>query len=253
MQFPVRSALRCLALCLIGGMATAFTAFTALAQTGLQPATVDAQLASTDPTSAPMTLTLQDALQRAQANSPEFRTALTELGIAQQDRVQGRAGLLPKVSSTAAFLYTQGNGSPAGRFIANNGVHEYIGQANVHQVFSPGTVAEYRRTNAALAVAKARAEIATRGLVVTVVQAYYGYVAAQRKYANVQQATAEASHFLDISQKLEKGGEVAHADVIKAQIQFQQQQRELREAQLEMNKSRLELCLLYTSPSPRDS
>jgi outer membrane protein TolC len=37
---------------------------------------------------------------------------------------------------------------------------------------------------------------------------------------------------------------VAHSDVIKAQIQMQQQQRDLQEAQLDMDRSRLELAVL---------
>ena len=105
-------------------------------------------------------------------------------------------------------------------------------------------VADYRRSSAALAQARAKAEIATRGLVVTVTQAYYGLVVAQRKYSTSQRAAAEAAHFLDISQKLENGGEVAHADVIKARIQAQQQQRDLQEAQLAMERSRLDLAVL---------
>src|SRR4029077_11069921 len=60
---------------------------------------------------APPTLTLQDALQRAQANSPDFRAALTELGLAHEDRVQGRAGLLPNASYNTDLIYTQGNGT----------------------------------------------------------------------------------------------------------------------------------------------
>jgi len=67
---------------------------------------------------------------------------------------------------------------------------------------------------------------------------------AQRKYSTAQQAATEAQRFLDISQKLEHGGEVAHSDVIKAQIQTNQQQRDLQEAELEMNRSRLELAVL---------
>jgi outer membrane protein TolC len=123
-------------------------------------------------------------------------------------------------------------------------VHEYVAQGQVHQALSLAGVAEFRRANAALALAKARSEIASRGLILTVVQAYYGYLVAQRKYANVQLAAAEAARFLDLSQKLEKGGEVAHSDVIKAQIQNQEQQRGLQEATLEMNRSRLELAVL---------
>ena len=37
---------------------------------------------------------------------------------------------------------------------------------------------------------------------------------------------------------------VAHSDVIKAQLQFRQQQRDLQEAELGMNKSRLDLAVL---------
>src|SRR5207302_7063635 len=78
----------------------------------------------------------------------------------------------------------------------------------------------------------------------TVVKSYYGLVVAQRKYGTEQLAAEEAKRFLDISQKLEKGGEVAHSDVIKARIQFEQQQRDLQEARLEMEKTRLELAVL---------
>jgi outer membrane protein TolC len=83
-----------------------------------------------------------------------------------------------------------------------------------------------------------------RGLAVTVAQSYYGYLAAQRKYATAQRANAEAQRFFDITSKLEKGGEVAHSDAIKADLQFHQQQRDLQEAQLGMNKTRLDLAVL---------
>lgn len=207
---------------------------------------------------APLTLTLQDALQRARANDPQYRSAVTDFGLAREDRVQARAGLLPGVSYNNSFIYTQGTGPlpascvsnplaqgcPTSRFIANNGVHEYVSQADVHESVSLSNLADYRRSAAALAQARAKAEVATRGLAVTVTQAYYGLVVALRKYATAQRASAEADRFLDISQKLESGGEVAHADVIKARIQAQQQQRDLQEAQLDMEHSRLDLAVL---------
>ena len=193
---------------------------------------------------SPLTVTLQDALSRARANEPQFRAALTQYGVAKQATTQARAGLLPSVNYNAAFLYTQGNGTATGRFIGANGVHEYISEANVHQSLSLQTAAEYRLARAQEAVAKARSEIAARGLVVAVTQAYYAAVVAQRKYATAQRAASEAAHFMDISQKLERGGEVAHSDSIKAQIQSQQQQRVLQDAQLEMERSRLELAVM---------
>ena len=205
---------------------------------------------------APVTITLQDALQRARMNDPQYRSAITDLGLAREDRVQARAGLLPDVNYNGSFIYTQGVGvrqadcfatplgCPNSRYVANNGVHEYVSQGDVHQALSLTNVADYRKSNAALALARAKAEVAARGLVVTVTQAYYGLVVAERKYATAQRAEEEASRFLDISQKLEKGGEVAHADVIKARIQAQQSDRSLQEARIDMERSRLDLAVL---------
>jgi outer membrane protein TolC len=205
---------------------------------------------------APLTITFQDALHRARQNSPEYRSALTDLGLAREDRVQARASLLPDVNYNTSYIYSQGTGSltrncqttvvgcPPFRFIANNAVHEYASQANVHEAVSLTNLADYRRSSAVLAQARARSEIAARGLVLTLTQAYYGLVVAQRKYANEQRAASEAARFLDISQKLEKGGEVAHADVLKASIQAQQQQRDLQEALIAMERSRLDLAVI---------
>src|SRR6266404_40230 len=166
------------------------------------------QLQSAANSTGPLTITLQDAIARARANEPQYRAALTQYGVARQNTVQSRAAMLPNVNYTTSFLYTQGNGAGGFRFVANNGVHEYLSQGNAHQALSLQNVAEYRRARAEEALAKARSEIATRGLVVTVVQAYYGSVVAQRKYSTTQRAAAEAQHFFDITQKLERGGEV---------------------------------------------
>jgi len=205
---------------------------------------------------APLTITLQDALQRARANDPQYRSAaVTDLGVAQQDRVQARAALLPNISYNNSFIYTEGTGPqplscaltqscPTSRFIANNGVHEYISQANAHEAISLTNFADFRKSGAALAQARAKAEIATRGLVVTVTQSYYGLIAAQRKYATAQRADAEAQRFLKISQDLQNGGEVARADVVKAGIQAQQRRRDLQETELDMQRSRLDLAVL---------
>ena len=216
-----------------------------------------AQVKPSAPTQgAPLTVTLQDAIERARQNDPQYHDSITQLGLSREDRVQARAGLLPDVNFNNSFIYTEGTGPvppscltstlgcPTSRFVANNGVHEYISQANVHESLSLTNMADYRRADAALAMARAKAEVATRGLVVTVTQLYYGLVVSERKYATAQRAATEAARFLDISQKLENGGEVAHADVIKARIQAQQQQRDLQEAQIGMERSRLDLAVV---------
>src|SRR5215471_3957891 len=66
------------------------------------------------PSNAPLTLTLQDALQRAKANSPQFQAAVTALGLAHGDKVQARAATLPNVNYTMAYINTQGVGVATG-------------------------------------------------------------------------------------------------------------------------------------------
>jgi outer membrane protein TolC len=200
--------------------------------------------ATTASPSGPLVITLQDALSRAQKNEPQYRAALTQYGVARQATVQSRAALLPNANFTSSYLYTEGNGTPTGRFIANNAVHEYVDQCNLHQALSWQMMAEYRQARAKEALARAQSEIAARGLVVTVTQAYYTAVVAARKYSIAQQAAGEAQHFFDITQKLERGGEVAHSDTIKAQLQLGQQQRALSDAQLQMERARLDLAVL---------
>ncbi|MFZ1137007.1 MAG: TolC family protein [Candidatus Korobacteraceae bacterium] len=193
---------------------------------------------------APVVLTLADALARAKTNSPQFQAAVTELGVAREDRYQSRASLLPGVDYNNSFTYTQGNGTASGRYIANNGVHEYISQGVAHETIGPAEVLDYQRTAAAHALAKARAEIAARGLTVTVVQAFYGLLAAQTKTVNVERANTEGQRFLDLSRKLEEGGEVAHSDTLKAQIQANDLKRARDDAKLAELNARLALAVL---------
>jgi outer membrane protein TolC len=81
-------------------------------------------------------------------------------------------------------------------------------------------------------------------LVVTVTQTFYGLLTAQEKTITAQHANEEGQHFLDISRKLEQGGEVAHSDVIKAQIQANDLRRAYDEAKLGEQNARLNLAVL---------
>jgi outer membrane protein TolC len=195
------------------------------------------------PASTPIRLTLEDALARARKNSTQFQSAQTDAAIARQDRYQAAAALLPSVTYNNQALYTQlHNGAVA--FIANNAAHEYISQANVHESIDFLSISNFRRANSAAALAKARAEIASRGLVVTVVQGYYALAAAQLKLEAAKKTGDEGDRFLKLTQDLEKGGEVAHSDVIKAELQMQDRRRQLMEAQLGLLNARLDFAVL---------
>jgi outer membrane protein TolC len=199
-----------------------------------------------------LTITLADAIQRAKANAPQFHAALTEAGLAREDRVQARAALLPDVGYTTGAIYTEPNGTLPASFISANAVREYISQGAVHEGIGLPSIADYRRARAIEALANAKAEIATRGLVVTVVQSFYAAIAAKRKITNAQQATDEAQHFLKISEQLEHGGEVAHSDVVKAQLEANDRNRDLQESTLAEEKARLALAVLIFPNFTRD-
>jgi outer membrane protein TolC len=197
-------------------------------------------------------LTLQAAVTQARANAQQARTAMTAASLAAEDRKQARAALLPALSEFNGYYYTQPNGLPSGIWVPNDGTL-YQMWLTVHEdIFAPGKWAQYRSAAAAEAVARAKADVAGRGLVVTVVQNYYTLVAAQRKAASAEQSLREAQQFLDITQRQENAGEVAHSDVIKAQIQVAQRRRDAQEAGLTTVKSRLGLAVLVY-PDFRDN
>jgi outer membrane protein len=200
---------------------------------------------------APLRLTLQDALDRARKNNTQYQAAVTNAGLAREDRTQARDALLPSVAYNNSAIYTQSAGpgltSQTGVpvvFIANNTVHEYISQANIHEALDVSSVAAWRRSAAAAAAARAQAEIASRGLVVTVVQGYYNLAAAQHKLETAKRGADEGDRFLKITQDLEHGGEVAHSDVVKADLQAQDRRRQLQEAQLALLNARLDFSVL---------
>lgn len=197
--------------------------------------------------SAPLTLTLRDALERARKYDAQFLSTVSAANLAGEDRVLARSALLPSLGLRSEYLNTQGNGVlPSGRYVTNDGVHVYRDWSVFHQDLSPTvlTGVEYRRAKALEAVALAKAEVSRRGLEVAVTRAYYALIGTRRKYATAEQGLEQAKRFLTISQQLEGGGEVAHSDVIKFQLQYDVEERALREATLAMDEARLDLAVL---------
>jgi outer membrane protein TolC len=209
-----------------------------------------------------MSITLDEAIRRAQAVETTYGAAVADAAVAQAQRGIARSALLPGVLYHNQFLYTQGQSAPLDqtasngqstssvRFIANNAVHEYISQGVVTETLGGAGVADYRRVDAEAAAARARLEVSRRGLVATVVGDYYNTLAADAKVAVANHALAEANRFGTITRQREAGGEVAHADTIRADLQIQQRQREVNDAELAADKARVELgVLLFSDPT----
>ena len=193
---------------------------------------------------APLTIDFQEALGRARKYGLEIQAANIATLLAREDRIQAKAAMLPGVQYFNQFIYTEPNGTPSGVFVANDGPHIYNSYGMVHEDLSWARRAEYRRAIAAEVVAKAKADLTARGIVTTLVQDYYAVVIAQRRLANAQRGLQDAQRFLDITGKQEHGGEAAHADVVKAQLQTQQRERDALDAQLAIDKARLALAVI---------
>jgi len=228
----------------------------AIAQTNAQSATAASP-------AAPQVISLEEAIHRAQTSAPAYAIASADARSAALDRSIARSALLPGVVYNNQYLYTQSNGT-TGRtnqanisgvlptpvvFIANNAVHEYTSQAVVTETFGLKGISALETANATAARAAAELEIARRGLVAAVVGLYFGVSSSEHKLSAAQRAADEAASFADLTGKREAGREVAHADVVKAQLQLQQRQRDLADARLAADKARLELgVLLFDDP-----
>src|ERR1051326_2794378 len=165
------------------------------------------------PATPPAVITMQDALDRARKLDITYLSALADAELAREDRIQARAARLPSVTERTQYLGTQGNGTlPSGRFVTNDGVHVYRSWGVLTQDLSANTILAtgYNRAQAAEALARAKADIAQRGLDVTETKNYYALVTGQRKYATAQQAMQQAARFLEITQEQERLGQVAH-------------------------------------------
>src|SRR6266404_1533865 len=196
----------------------------------------------------PITVTLSDALDRARKLDSQYLGAISDAKSAKEDRLQARNAMLPSVTATSQYLATQGDGGKIsdGRFVTNDGIHVYRAMGVLHQDLSPALLlgTGLKKAKAAEALAKAKCEIARRGLTVTVSKDFYGLVVAQRKYATSQQALDQARHFFDLAGAAEREGQGPHSDALKAEIQVRLQEQAFDEAKLTMEDARLTLSVL---------
>lgn len=207
-----------------------------------------------------MVITLDEAIRRAETNEPTFASAVAAARSAVLDKSIARSSLLPNVVYHNQYLFTESSGArdPSGVargpdafiFIGNNAIHEYASQAEVTETLSLAGVAKLKHASAAAAAAAAMAEVARRGLVYTVVQQYFGLLAAEQKLRVARHATEVARQFTDLTRKREQQQVAAHADVLKAELELQQRQRDEQDAQLLADNSKLQLGILLF-PDPR--
>ncbi|HVG26103.1 MAG TPA: TolC family protein, partial [Acidobacteriaceae bacterium] len=173
------------------------------------------------PSAAPQspTITIDEAIRRAEANEPLFAAAAAESRARRLERTDARAALLPTATYHNQVIYTEPNGeadrigqtigAPSPVFIANNAVREYVSQGVFSERLGVAQVGAIRLADAGAALATAELEVARRGLVSTVVGLYYSLGAQGEKLIVAQRALAEADRFVQVTEQRENGGEAA--------------------------------------------
>ena len=219
-----------------------------------------AQPASAPAAGPPAVITLDEAIRRAQQSEPGFASAHADQRSAAIDHSLAQAALLPSATYHNQVLYTQPNGqrNQAGQigsqaapiFIANNAIREYASQASINETIGLKEVADVKIAAANAARASAELEIARRGLVSAVVELYYGVSDADARQQLMTRALQEAQDFTHVTGQREAAREVAHADVVKAELAEQQRERDLSDANTTAEKARLDLGVLLF-PDPR--
>ena len=209
-----------------------------------------------------ITITLNEAIRRAEANDPAYAAASGASSSAKLDKSIALAALLPNVHGVSTDVYVQPNGintegdagqasAPLPRFVSYDArPWEYIAMGQADEMIGLDRAAAVRRANAAAAQAAAEQEIARRGLVAGVTALFYGSMAADHDVGVAQQALRDAANFTKITQEREQAREAAHADVVKAELTEQGLQRGLEDALVAAEKARLELGVLLF-PDPR--
>ena len=207
---------------------------------------------------APVSITLEEAIHRAEANDPSYASARADSSAAALDRWIARTGMLPGAIYHNQSLYTQPNGlqtrrarapelSPLLIFIANNAVREYASQAVINEDIGLAQISGVRRADAAAAVGRGRSwKSPAADSSPPSPASFTARWRPIRSSPSPARQRQEADDFTKLTGQREQAREAAHADTVKAQLEQQQRERELSDAKIEADKARLELAVLLS-------
>lgn len=196
-------------------------------------------------------LSLADCMSLAISAPSAVTMARRQAEIARYGVTQARAGFLPQARISGAYTYNSpaADGALASSsFLALNGVHEYLAQvgAGIELDTSGRLRAAMDRAKADQDASAAGLGLAQRDLKRQVAAAYYRLLLARRLVQVAGDSLKEARSFEERVSKLLKGGEVAAADLYKAQSQTAFLDQAVITAELEAQLANQELASFWT-------
>lgn len=194
-------------------------------------------------------LTLEACQRLAESAPSQVTVARLESQVARAGVSVARSQFLPQSNLNSGYTYNSPLASQQQTFVALNGVREYqLVAATSLEIDTSG------RLRAALARAKADQDIAGanysivhRDLRRAVAAAYYRTLLARHLLDAAEASLMEASSFRQRAQALFGGGEVARADVVKAESQVAFLQQARTAADLEAQLANQDLASFWTT------
>lgn len=208
---------------------------------GQQPAV------TTPPPGAP--LTLEDCIKRALDAPSAVVAARQNLDATRYGVKAATSAFLPRTTVDNAFIYNSPHTGQTQAFLALNGTHEY--QTLINSTVELDTAGRLR---AALARARAdrdsaqlELQMAVRDLRHDVALAYFQALLTRHLLESARESLDEAKRFEQLAEKLYNGGEVAQADVVKAQAQAAFSEQQVQQAALDAATSNQQLASYWTT------
>lgn len=208
-------------------------------------------------------LTVDDCVRLALKAPSAITIAQQERRIADRGLSAARSSFLPQAQLNNGFIYNsppriassssgvsvESGGTNVGSFVALNGIHEYQSLATTAWELDTSG-----RLRAALARARADQQIAAADLAIierdlkrAVTGAFFRLLLARRLTAANQVVLQEAESFAERTRTMFKAGEVAQADVAKAESQVAFLSQAVRAAELEAQVANSDLASFWTA------
>lgn len=197
-------------------------------------------------------LTLADCRKLAESVPSAVSVAELEAGIAGAGVRVARSAFFPRAALAGGYTY---NTPVAGAqsFVALNGIREYqtLAAATMELDTSGRLRASLARARADRAIADSSAVIVRRDLRRAVAAAYYNLLLRRHLAGAAGTSRAEAASFLDRTRALYAGGEVARADVVKAESQVAFLEQAQTAAEMDAELANQELASFWTTATDK--
>jgi outer membrane protein len=196
-------------------------------------------------------LTLEDCQRLAEAAPSPVQVAERQRAIADARIGAATAGLLPRLFAVGGYTRNSplaGSNPEVGSFVSLNGVNQYTALLALNEELDlSGRLRSMRaRARADKEASEALYRISRRDLRYAVSTAYHHLLLARRLVQVADESFASAQQFAGRTQLLEKKGEAARADVVRASVEVQFLEQARQTARLEASLANEELAAFWT-------